>query len=69
MNSVPREILFYLTFIFFLISEFLPRVLGPDLMREFGLNLESEGNFFTGYNDTCSVGTLNEFASAAFRYN
>lgn len=52
-------------------SEFLPRVLGPDLMKHFELQLqepESKQPHFNGYRDDCSANIYNEFATAAFRF-
>ena len=47
-------------------SEFLPRVLGPDLMTDYSLNL-LPGGYFTDYSPNCSKLMLNEFSGAAFR--
>ena len=47
-------------------SEFLPRVLGPDLMTDYSLNLLQDG-YFTDYSPNCSKLMLNEFSGAAFR--
>ena len=47
-------------------SEFLPRVLGPDLMTDYSLHLLQDG-YFTDYSPNCSKLMLNEFSGAAFR--
>jgi len=52
-------------------NEFLPRVLGPDLMKHFELELQTpiSGDLrFNGYDSSCSADIYNEFASAAFRF-
>jgi len=46
-------------------NEFLPRVLGPDLVERF--DLTSGGGGHT-YDDKCSPDVSNEFATAAFRF-
>jgi len=54
-------------FILFFNSEFLPRVLGPKLMSQFGLKL-SELYYEDGYDPECNPNIFNEFATAAFRF-
>ena len=48
-------------------TEFLPRVLGPDVMERFGLEVERWGHF-THYSPDCSTAVFNEFSAAAFRF-
>ena len=49
-------------------SEFLPRVLGPDMMAEFSLSLLPGGHTSPShYDQHCEAVILNEFAGAAFR--
>ena len=48
-------------------SEFLPRVLGRDVVEEFDLGLQERG-YYDEYDPTCSTGVLNEFSTAAFRF-
>lgn len=50
-----------------LLSEFLPRILGPDLMKLYNLQLGSQG-FFNHYDHKCDPSIYNEFATAAFRF-
>ena len=47
-------------------NEFLPRVLGENLMELY--NLELEKDYFHRYDSTCQPDILNEFATAAFRF-
>ena len=47
-------------------SEFLPVVLGPDIMDEFNLTLPSSGT--TTYNRSVDPSIYNEFATFAFRF-
>lgn len=47
-------------------AEFLPRVLGPEVMKENSLDLLQSG-YFTGYRQDCDHVMLNEFSGAAFR--
>jgi len=47
--------------------EFLPLLLGPNVMKAFGLRLLKTG-YFTGYDDTADATVPNSFASAAFRF-
>jgi hypothetical protein len=49
-----------------ILSEFLPRILGPKLMSEFELN-PSELYNENVYDHTCKADVYNEFAVAAFR--
>ncbi|XP_013792931.1 peroxidasin homolog, partial [Limulus polyphemus] len=48
-------------------SEFLPRVLGWELMEKWGLTPLKTGYYFN-YDPNCNAGIFNEFASAAFRF-
>lgn len=48
--------------------EFLPRVLGPKLMRRYELTIRSDRRYFTKYNPKCSPDIFNEFSTAAFRF-
>ena len=47
-------------------SEFLPIVLGPTKMEEYGLNLPTSGT--TTYDKSVNPGIFNEFATFAFRF-
>ncbi len=47
-------------------NEFLPIVLGPTTMEEYGLNLPASGT--TTYDKSVSPGIFNEFATFAFRF-
>ena len=47
-------------------SEFLPIILGPTKMEEYGLNLPVSGT--TTYDKTVNPGIFNEFATFAFRF-
>ena len=48
-------------------SEFLPRVLGPEYVKIFGLSLRKDG-YSNVYNNRCSPDIYNSFATAAFRF-
>ncbi|XP_076335624.1 uncharacterized protein LOC143238887 [Tachypleus tridentatus] len=48
-------------------SEFLPRVLGWELMEKWGLTPLKSGYYFN-YDPNCNAAIFNEFASAAFRF-
>ena len=48
-------------------SEFLPRILGSEYVKMFGLFLGQEG-YSKSYNDRCSPDIYNSFATAAFRF-
>ncbi|OQV26126.1 Peroxidasin [Hypsibius exemplaris] len=48
-------------------NEFLPVVLGRDIMNQFGLNLLSTG-YYNGYSDQVNPSIANEFATAAYRF-
>ncbi|OXA60413.1 Peroxidasin [Folsomia candida] len=48
-------------------AEFLPRVLGWDVVHKFGLDLLPDG-YATTYQPTCNPTIFNEFAAAAFRF-
>ena len=47
-------------------NEYLPVVLGRDIMNQFGLNLLTTG-YYTGYSDQVNPSIANEFATAAYR--
>ncbi|XP_019617513.1 PREDICTED: thyroid peroxidase-like [Branchiostoma belcheri] len=49
-------------------SEYLPLVLGPDAMTEYGLTLTAEGEFFSGYDSTLNPTISNVFATTAYRF-
>ena len=48
-------------------AEFLPRILGPDTMDRFNLNLHQLG-YYKDYSPNCSTAVFNEFSAAAFRF-
>ena len=48
-------------------NEFLPRILGPEVIRHHSLDLEQFG-YYNDYNKRCSAVIFNEFATAAFRF-
>ncbi|GAU92502.1 hypothetical protein RvY_04578 [Ramazzottius varieornatus] len=48
-------------------NEYLPVVLGRDIMNQFGLNLLTTG-YYTGYSDQVNPSIANEFATAAYRF-
>jgi len=48
-------------------NEFLPRVLGPEYVKIFGLSLRKDG-YSNVYNNRCSPDIYNSFATAAFRF-
>jgi len=48
-------------------NEFLPRVLGPSMMKKFSLELLSAGHY-DDYNAECSAAIFSEFSTAAFRF-
>jgi len=48
-------------------NEFLPRVLGPGMMKQYDLELRPYG-YYEDYNPQCSNVLFNEFATAAFRF-
>lgn len=48
-------------------NEFLPRVLGYDHMKKFGLELLNSG-YYNEYDPSCSGTIFNEFAAAVFRF-
>ncbi|XP_024938090.1 peroxidase isoform X4 [Cephus cinctus] len=48
-------------------NEFLPILLGKDVMEKFGLLLEKDG-YWDGYDPSVNPGVLDAFASAAFRF-
>lgn len=48
-------------------NEFLPRVLGYDALKKYGLELLTSG-YSDQYDATCSGTIFNEFAAAAFRF-
>ncbi|XP_022240053.1 thyroid peroxidase-like [Limulus polyphemus] len=48
-------------------SEFLPRILGWEMVTKFKLKLKSEG-YYKSYNPSCKPGIYNEFSTAAFRF-
>ncbi|CAL8111499.1 unnamed protein product [Orchesella dallaii] len=47
--------------------EFLPLILGPDVIKVFGLRLLKTG-YYAGYNDTIDATIPSVFAAAAFRF-
>ena len=48
-------------------SEFLPRVLGREVIAEFELDLQERG-YSGDYDPACSTAVFNEFSTAAFRF-
>ncbi|KAB7506431.1 Chorion peroxidase, partial [Armadillidium nasatum] len=48
-------------------NEFLPRVLGWNAMTLYSLRLKTEG-YYTDYDSNCNPTVLNEFGTAAFRF-
>ncbi|XP_056644513.1 peroxidase [Diorhabda sublineata] len=48
-------------------NEFLPILLGKDVMEKFGLLLQKEG-YWNGYDPNVNPGVIDAFASAAFRF-
>ncbi|XP_073952495.1 peroxidase homolog [Choristoneura fumiferana] len=48
-------------------NEFLPILLGKDVMEKFGLVLEKEG-YWEGYDNTVNPDVIDAFASAAYRF-
>ncbi|KMQ96941.1 chorion peroxidase [Lasius niger] len=48
-------------------NEFLPILLGKDVMEKFGLLLEKE-NYWNGYDPNINPGVIDAFAAAAFRF-
>lgn len=48
-------------------TEFLPRVLGLDHLKKFGLDMLPSG-YYDKYDATCSATIFNEFAAAVFRF-
>lgn len=67
-NTVSGGMLsIYVSYLVFFYSEFLPRVLGPEYVKIFGLALQREG-YSKVYNDRCSPDIYNSFATAAFRF-
>lgn len=49
-------------------KEFLPAVVGPDAMTDFGLYLKDGNVYSTDYDPKVEPSITNEFASAAFRF-
>lgn len=47
--------------------EFLPIILGPDVMKIFDIKLSKDG-YYNGYSDKVSATAANGFATAAFRF-
>ena len=47
-------------------SEFLPLLLGPELMEDFDLEIV-KGGYYYGYDATYDATVSNSFAAAAFR--
>jgi hypothetical protein len=48
-------------------NEYLPALLGPSLIKLYGLDPQRKGYFY-GYNENIYPQVINEFATAAFRY-
>jgi hypothetical protein len=48
-------------------TEFLPRVLGYDHLKKFGLELKTSG-YYEEYDPTCNPTIFNEFSAAVFRF-
>ncbi|XP_058790020.1 peroxidase [Phymastichus coffea] len=48
-------------------NEFLPILLGKDVMQKFGLTLDKEG-YWDGYDPNVNPGVIDAFAAAAFRF-
>jgi len=48
-------------------NEFLPRVMGPSMMKKYSLEVQRTG-YFDGYTSDCSLAIFNEFSTAAFRF-
>lgn len=48
-------------------NEFLPKILGMEVMEKNGLLLERHG-YYKGYDPYCDATVSNEFATAAFRF-
>lgn len=48
-------------------NEFLPILLGKEVMHKFGLELQKE-HYWDGYDPTVNPGIIESFASAAFRF-
>jgi len=48
-------------------NEFLPLVLGKEVMAKFGLLLQKEG-YWDGYDPNVNPGVLASFSAAAFRF-
>lgn len=48
-------------------NEFLPILLGKDVMEKFGLLLE-KNNYWDGYDPNVNPGVIDAFAAAAFRF-
>ncbi|KAL7306502.1 hypothetical protein TKK_0001201 [Trichogramma kaykai] len=49
-------------------NEFLPILLGRNVMQKFGLTLEKDGRYWDGYDSSVNPGVLDAFAAAAFRF-
>jgi peroxidase len=49
-------------------SHYLPLILGNEIMRRFGLNPETNGNFFRGYDACVNPNIRQSFMTAAYRF-
>lgn len=49
-------------------NEYLPLVLGPDIIKKFSLQLKTNGNYYGGYSPHINPAISNEFSTAAFRF-
>ncbi len=49
-------------------AEYLPVLLDATTMTQYGLDEETGGEFFTGYDSSCDATPFTEFATAAYRF-